>query len=291
MALRNQPYLPLYVQDFISDEKLRECSAESVGVYIFIMCLLHKSETYGSMQLKEKYITSSFAYTFAYDFALPFASMLLKHLPFKEEVISNSLVELIKEGVLSIDTENYTLYQKRMVKDGLISIKRAEAGEKGGKVSKVSSKTEANIQANIQANTENENEYVNEDDIDIISLSHKDLKHKDKEIEILTQHEYDFKAFWEAYPKKVGKKEAQKSWSKVKVDIDVILNALEIVKNTDDWKKQNGKFIPYPATWLNGARWEDEIQPTKASTNERLKEWIKECEDEQTGNRQITCSH
>jgi predicted phage replisome organizer len=114
---------------------------------------------------------------------------------------------------------------------------------------------------------------------------------KDKEIEILTQHEYDFKAFWEAYPKKVGKKEAQKAWSKVKVDIDVILNALEIVKNTDDWNKQNGKFIPYPATWLNGARWEDEIQPINASVNDRLKEWIKECEDEQTGNRQITCSH
>lgn len=29
MALRDQPYLPLYVQDFLTDEKLRECSYEA----------------------------------------------------------------------------------------------------------------------------------------------------------------------------------------------------------------------------------------------------------------------
>ena len=40
MALRDQPYIPLYVQDFMTDEKLNECSAESTGVYIRIMCLM-----------------------------------------------------------------------------------------------------------------------------------------------------------------------------------------------------------------------------------------------------------
>ena len=54
MALRNQPYFPLYTQDFISDEKLRECSAASVGVYIFLMCVFHKSERYGAVSLKPK---------------------------------------------------------------------------------------------------------------------------------------------------------------------------------------------------------------------------------------------
>ena len=85
--------------------------------------------------------------------------MLVRHLPFSEETIRNSLVELIKEGVLSIDTENNILYQKRMVNDGLLSkTRRAEAGSKGGKISKRSSKdvskTKANSQANIQANTD-----------------------------------------------------------------------------------------------------------------------------------------
>ena len=43
MALRDQPYLPLYVQDFLTDEKLAECSAMATGVYIRLMCIMHKS--------------------------------------------------------------------------------------------------------------------------------------------------------------------------------------------------------------------------------------------------------
>ena len=33
-----------------------------------------------------------------------------------------------------------------------------------------------------------------------------------------------------------------------------------MVKQTEQWKKDNGKFIPYPATWLNQERWTDEIK-------------------------------
>ena len=55
MALRNQPYLPLYVQDFMTDEKLNECSPAANGIYIRLMCILHKSETYGQILLKQKY--------------------------------------------------------------------------------------------------------------------------------------------------------------------------------------------------------------------------------------------
>jgi uncharacterized protein YdaU (DUF1376 family) len=54
MALRNQPYIPLYVQDFLTDEKLIECSAQSTGVYIRLMCIMHKSEDYGKILLKQK---------------------------------------------------------------------------------------------------------------------------------------------------------------------------------------------------------------------------------------------
>lgn len=39
-----------------------------------------------------------------------------------------------------------------------------------------------------------------------------------------------------------------------------ILKALEMVKQTEQWEKDNGKFIPYPATWLNQERWTDEIK-------------------------------
>ena len=44
MALRDQPYLPLYIHDIMVDEKLNECCAATHGIYIKgLMCLMHKS--------------------------------------------------------------------------------------------------------------------------------------------------------------------------------------------------------------------------------------------------------
>jgi hypothetical protein len=34
---------------------------------------------------------------------------------------------------------------------------------------------------------------------------------------------------------------------------------MQLAKTSEDWLKENGKYIPYPATWLKGCRWEDEV--------------------------------
>lgn len=76
-----------------------------------------------------------------------------------------------------------------------------------------------------------------------------------------------FDRFWKAYPRKVAKPVAIKAWRKAitKMETDKILEALEKQKLSDDWTKEKGKFIPYPATWLNQERWNDE-PPTQAPT-------------------------
>lgn len=71
-----------------------------------------------------------------------------------------------------------------------------------------------------------------------------------------------FDEFWAAYPKKKGKDSAKKAWKKLKPDEELaekILRAIEQQKTSKDWQKDGGQFIPYPATWLNGRRWEDEV--------------------------------
>ena len=72
-----------------------------------------------------------------------------------------------------------------------------------------------------------------------------------------------FDEFWEAYPKKVGKKDARKAFDKAikTVDLDTILQAIEVQKNSDQWSRDNGKYIPNPSTWLNQGRWDDELAP------------------------------
>ena len=73
-----------------------------------------------------------------------------------------------------------------------------------------------------------------------------------------------FDVFWKAYPKKTGKEAAKKSFARAKADIGTMLSALEVQKQSEQWTKNNGQFIPNPTTWLNQGRWEDEVQ-TKSS--------------------------
>jgi hypothetical protein len=69
-----------------------------------------------------------------------------------------------------------------------------------------------------------------------------------------------FDKFWKAYPRKVGKPAAWTAWKKAynTFDLSKLLAGLERWKATEQWQKEDGKFIPYPATFLNQRRWEDD---------------------------------
>lgn len=72
-----------------------------------------------------------------------------------------------------------------------------------------------------------------------------------------------FDAFWKIYPRKTSKKVAQRAWEKLKPDEKLIKKIMEALPNhckLEQWVKDDGRFIPHPATWLNQARWEDEIK-------------------------------
>ena len=73
----------------------------------------------------------------------------------------------------------------------------------------------------------------------------------------------NFDVFWNAYPKKKSKGQAEKEFKKVNPDdqlLQVFLKAIEEAKKSEGWLKDGGQYIPYPATWLNAKGWEDEIQ-------------------------------
>lgn len=170
MALRDQPYFPLYVQDFLTDEKLNNCSASSQGVYIKIMCVLHKQENYGQFLFKQKHKQKS---SMTENFALMFA----RQLPFDYETILNALTELVDEGVLKIEGE--ILSQKRMVKDFEISSLRSEAAKKGGgNPNLFKQKPKQPFKQKPKQNTENEIEYENESVNDIENKKEKAEKQK-----------------------------------------------------------------------------------------------------------------
>ena len=73
-----------------------------------------------------------------------------------------------------------------------------------------------------------------------------------------------FERFWAAYPNKKAKERARRAWAKLCPDLAlcrVMAAALERAKQSPEWRKDGGAYIPHPATWLNGRRWEDEQDP------------------------------
>ena len=72
----------------------------------------------------------------------------------------------------------------------------------------------------------------------------------------ISQNEFD--SFWKSYPKKVAKQDAIKAWKKIKqAEIEKILS--DIAKRKLNGWSGNTKFIPNASTYLNGRRWEDEL--------------------------------
>lgn len=66
--------------------------------------------------------------------------------------------------------------------------------------------------------------------------------------------------FWPAYPRKVGRENALKAFVRLKPDaalLAVMLKALAAQSASEQWRKDK-QFIPHPATWLHGKRWQDE---------------------------------
>lgn len=71
-----------------------------------------------------------------------------------------------------------------------------------------------------------------------------------------------FDRFWVAYPKKVGKEKALRAFQKIHPTEDLLYQMIEAIAQqckVYKWGKENWKYIPHPATWLNQKRWEDEI--------------------------------
>jgi hypothetical protein len=75
-----------------------------------------------------------------------------------------------------------------------------------------------------------------------------------------------FDLFWEQYPKRRSKGQAEKTWVKLKPDeqlFEAIMAGLERAKTSVEWLKDDGQYIPYPSSWLNAKGWEDEYTTSK----------------------------
>jgi hypothetical protein len=85
-----------------------------------------------------------------------------------------------------------------------------------------------------------------------------------------------FEKFWEHYPKRKSRGQAEKTWIKINPDeqlLSIMIKTIERAKSHDEqWRKDEGQFIPNPSTWLNAKGWMDQIKtdvPLSAEMPER----------------------
>lgn len=271
--MKKDPAFLFYSADFLVG--VTDLTMEERGQYITIMCLQHQK---GHLSKK------------ALEIAVPGVSL---------DVLSK--LEIDEAG-------NY--YSRRLDDVLRLSQIRQKAGSEGGKanckqnlkqnpsktVSKIQAKPEANpyqmhyqITGGIIGGYETENENTSKDitteeelgngSEEIVNPSkgittEEENENGSKEVESesktsLMQNRFD--RFWDAYPKKTGKAQAQRTFFRIAPSEELtqkILSAIEKQKSGSMWMKNHGEFIPYPSTWLNRGQWDDEVEETQVRTSQ-----------------------
>jgi len=70
----------------------------------------------------------------------------------------------------------------------------------------------------------------------------------------------EFLAWYSAYPRKQNRGDAKKAWEQTKElrpPIQQMLKALAVQRASDKWREDSGRYVPMPASYLRGERWDD----------------------------------
>lgn len=92
---------------------------------------------------------------------------------------------------------------------------------------------------------------------------------------IVPKGQEGFDSFWKMFPNKKSKVTALRSWNRLsEKEMETAIKKLPIHCASVQWTKDNGQFIPHPATWLNQKRWEDVVE------NSGVKKKVYQCESQ-----------
>jgi len=166
-------------------------------------------------------------------------------------------------GVLPEQKKGFVAAVFAAVKPNLdTSLAKAKAGAAGGSANR----NEAN-RSNQQANGSNEeaNESTSEaNGSNLEAIRNKEVEEGIKNKEYIKPYRSTddaFEAFWAEYPNRKGKGKAREAFKRAikKTSVGIMVEAVKKQRQGSQWTKDDGRFIPYPATWLNQERWEDEV--------------------------------
>lgn len=115
--MAKMPFFKFFPDEYLSDEKLRMCSLHARGLWLEILCYMHKSARRGYLQISGK----------------PLSTDQISRLcgGVAKDTVSQLLRELTDVGVFSVDDTGF-LFCRRMVRETEAFNGRVESGSKGG---------------------------------------------------------------------------------------------------------------------------------------------------------------
>ena len=206
---------------------LKLCSLAAKGLWIEMMSIMGISERHGYLQIGGIPITNQ-----------QLAVMI--GVPIKD--VDKYMAELESNKVFNRDATGIP-YCRRMAREYDEYLEAKANGQLGGNPALIEEESRSKKLEAKGGLAETSNPHLNP-----------------KETELFKSLE-DFNTFYASYPRKVGCKAALKAWERAKDRPPVanILKAIEAQKESKQWRKDNGQWIPHPSTWLNQGRWADEV--------------------------------
>ena len=229
--MSKRPSFQFYTGDWLKDPNLGRCSAATRGIWIDLLALMHENDRSG--ELTGTVVSLSQVCRCSAE-EMETALMEL------QDTGAADILEGDKSGTCPADVRNcpglVRVVNRRMF--------REEKGRKNGRLKKRRQRSSKAVP----------------DDVPKMS---RPPSSSSTSVTLIVPSVL-FEQFWAVYPKKRSKGQARKAWDKLNPDEQLltrILDAVERAKTSGDWAKDGGKFIPYPATWLNAEGWLDEVQP------------------------------
>jgi hypothetical protein len=232
MATNRAPAFQFYPGDWKKDVAIQSLDLESKGAVIELLCMMHESPKRGFLMLNGKAMS---------------AKQIGSNLKQNEARCKQILSKIMDAGVFSVDEETGAIYSRRMARQTTLYEVRAAAGRKGGKASKPPpkqkqkrSKTEAKRAPSSSSSS---------------STS-------------LLSCDFPFEEWWKVYPRRKGanpKKSAHQKWELAakRVGPEVLFEGVERYRAFCDREGKTGtEYVAMATTWLNGERWNDDLEPS-----------------------------
>jgi hypothetical protein len=271
------PWMPFFVGDWLRDSAVGSCSLAAQGLWVRMLCLMWEAPTRGYLQ---------------HGNGEPFTTAQLARVAgITTKKCVNLLRELESAGVFSRSTDhdqnreqngvqNGIAFSRRMVRDECKRTLCSEAGRRGGGNPtfkggpkgqdkggpkgqdkggpKGQDKGGGKGRAKVTPKPSEVHKFRGSDSGGSTPYSpHTPLAGGGG-----VRSAGGFAEFWSAYPKHVKQAAAEKVWAKLRPDKKLrrqILDAIERWKESDQWTREGGRYVPEPAKWLRGRCWTDEL--------------------------------